>query len=824
MHGLTGYSYKYHYDTPGTSFPGAKNLRGKLSYVEWPTGTHAVGYDALGRLTKEVETLWNGTSPFTMQKRETFTQSYNYNAGGQLLSQSAPGGLNLNFDYNARSLLSKVSGGFAGDNSSIFSGIKYDHRGATVKTDARNNTSTYAFYDNRSRLAAVITGKTDKMPSYSANLNYKKPLTDAIQQLVYTRTPTGLLSGVTDIQDTNPDRPSSTASFTATYQYDRLYQLTEARTSDGTINYAYDTIQNLVSRTTSTIMDDLVDGEFKYGQRGNGPNQITGTKYQNFDYNKVGQMKRYNGFDLYFDVEGRLVEADKPGGTNIKYYYDDTGAKKLAVIKKPDKPRKIYRYVFGNYQIRDGEETWLTAGATRPRRTGCNPAASRTGVRSALPYYSNGFISGGQGQAEVKRSKGLEVDLYLLDELANYVSNPADKTKPLPAEYMDLDGDGDNNFDDADLQIALDAYWSEQPVKPVGTGDNFYIWRYYHKDHLGGNTVVTDSTGDVVSTQRFHPYGQTASRTGIKPVYGFAGGEIEEEEELGLIQFGARWYAPEIGRWVSADPLYAENPTKNVESPLESGLFAYSHNSPVNFKDPFGMDDESATCDINDDFNAMMNESTGQSVDKSLENAIEPSPPAKKSTNKKKKSTKSKKDTTNGSTVAISAGVNGTFVTASSGFYLNMFVDWRSGDIGFSASQPIAVNPAIEMSAQGSITAGDATVDELVNGSDATASFGADAPGTDIGGGYVRSLIYDKDGTRTGTMNGFNASAGIGDGLVVDVSAGTSVTLAGGHFNAYEVSQEAIPIAARMIENPAEGFYEAWAPIAHKFDVFGILD
>lgn len=112
------------------------------------------------------------------------------------------------------------------------------------------------------------------------------------------------------------------------------------------------------------------------------------------------------------------------------------------------------------------------------------------------------------------------------------------------------------------------------------------VYRYYHKDHLGGSTVVTDSMGDVVSTMRYHPYGQTAFRSGEKPIYGFAGGEIEEEEELGLIRFGARWYAPDVGRWVSGDMLFVENGTKNIKSSLESGLYLYSLGNPVNFLAP----------------------------------------------------------------------------------------------------------------------------------------------------------------------------------------------------------------------------------------------
>ena len=130
------------------------------------------------------------------------------------------------------------------------------------------------------------------------------------------------------------------------------------------------------------------------------------------------------------------------------------------------------------------------------------------------------------------------------------------------------------------------------PGNPENSGELakvMIVWRYYHKDHLGGNTVVTDSLGDVVSTMRFHPYGATAQRTGAKPVYGFAGGEIEEEEVLGLVRFGARWDSAELGRFVTPDPLIGADPGLMVGRVLESGLYGYARNNPVMGKDPSGL-------------------------------------------------------------------------------------------------------------------------------------------------------------------------------------------------------------------------------------------
>ena len=58
------------------------------------------------------------------------------------------------------------------------------------------------------------------------------------------------------------------------------------------------------------------------------------------------------------------------------------------------------------------------------------------------------------------------------------------------------------------------------------------------------------------------------------------------DEESGLIYFGWRYYDPEMGRWISQDPLgYAEG----------ANLYAYCHNNPLNVFDRFGLEAESAS-------------------------------------------------------------------------------------------------------------------------------------------------------------------------------------------------------------------------------------
>jgi RHS repeat-associated protein len=106
--------------------------------------------------------------------------------------------------------------------------------------------------------------------------------------------------------------------------------------------------------------------------------------------------------------------------------------------------------------------------------------------------------------------------------------------------------------------------------------------RYYHQDHLGSSTAITDSTGALVLRNNYAPYGEDAASEGKTAVrYKFTD---KEKDSTGLYYFGARFYDPEVGRFISVDPAC-------------QGLnwYSYCGNNPVNRIDPdgkwFGADD-----------------------------------------------------------------------------------------------------------------------------------------------------------------------------------------------------------------------------------------
>jgi RHS repeat-associated protein len=110
---------------------------------------------------------------------------------------------------------------------------------------------------------------------------------------------------------------------------------------------------------------------------------------------------------------------------------------------------------------------------------------------------------------------------------------------------------------------------------------------YLHGNELGHVVVLTDAAGTLAGSRFFHPFGEAGPTSGraVPPSFG---GKILDEVS-GLYHFGARYYAPEIGRFVSPDPLYLGAPSLALSDPQLLNLYAYAANNPMIYSDPSGL-------------------------------------------------------------------------------------------------------------------------------------------------------------------------------------------------------------------------------------------
>ncbi len=116
-------------------------------------------------------------------------------------------------------------------------------------------------------------------------------------------------------------------------------------------------------------------------------------------------------------------------------------------------------------------------------------------------------------------------------------------------------------------------------IARVETGNTFY----FHKDHLGSSTVMTDSNGiSWEERTEYMPFGAMRIHEGADlSAYKFTDQELDAE--TGLYNYGARLYDPVIGRFICADIIIPD-----LYNPQSLNRYSYCLNNPLIYVDPNG--------------------------------------------------------------------------------------------------------------------------------------------------------------------------------------------------------------------------------------------
>lgn len=104
--------------------------------------------------------------------------------------------------------------------------------------------------------------------------------------------------------------------------------------------------------------------------------------------------------------------------------------------------------------------------------------------------------------------------------------------------------------------------------------------RYYVTDALGSVVVVTDESGNVMERREYEPYGAQLTPA-VQDGPGYTG--HVQDAATGLVYMQQRYYDPQIGRFLSVDPVTAyDNPIDQFHR------YRYANNNPYKFTDPDG--------------------------------------------------------------------------------------------------------------------------------------------------------------------------------------------------------------------------------------------
>ena len=113
-------------------------------------------------------------------------------------------------------------------------------------------------------------------------------------------------------------------------------------------------------------------------------------------------------------------------------------------------------------------------------------------------------------------------------------------------------------------------------------------FKTYHFDFRGSTVAITDSCGNITDTFRYDTYGRLESRTGNSfVIFGYNGRDGVVTDRNGLLYMRARYYSPDMRRFINADIIPGE-----ISNAVTLNRYAYANGNPVSNTDPFGLSAE----------------------------------------------------------------------------------------------------------------------------------------------------------------------------------------------------------------------------------------
>ena len=406
-----------------------------------------------------------------------------------------------------------------------------------------------------SSLHRVITKTDNRPPSISTNsLHYNY---DAVGNIL---SKTDYQNAVTSYRYDNANRlvgmqnPDYVA---VSYHYDPAGRLLTRILSNGTTTaYTYDNGNRLMSLTTEHAGGSVV-GEESYTR------------------DRVGNLTTVTtpiGATTYtYDALYRLTEGDYPNTEDdYRYSYDKVGNRLTRTIGVDT---LAYAYNEGNRltAIRIGSESGELANNFDYDDAG-NLIAKRDGFGSLLESYSwgpKGHMTG------VSNRKGTFA--YAYDPFDYRIS----KAGPGVSVGYLLEGEhveamtGSHQPAQFFRGVVVDEIVNGYQYDPNGDWTNYT----YAHDSLQSVVGLTGHEGRTIQTTAYAPFGGERETAGAScSVLRYTG--REQDAETGLYYYRARYFDPELGRFITEDPIR-----------LQGGInyYVYVNNNPINFNDPEGL-------------------------------------------------------------------------------------------------------------------------------------------------------------------------------------------------------------------------------------------
>ena len=268
----------------------------------------------------------------------------------------------------------------------------------------------------------------------------------------------------------------------------------------------------------------------------------------------------------------------------------------------------------------DGERTVKTSGENEAIYVNSEFSGGNTGTAHFSLYVSSYLVAGQGGKYTKHIYVGSQRIVSKLGDLASYGADPrripyaGNEADGLTINYKDkyakqLQSIKDNykafdqpyNDKDNDDYVngqgfccndgTLEAAQASAMARTRAVNGNFKpnddyekIQLYYHPDHLGSSSYITNLDGEVSQHIEYVPFGEVfieERNNTWNRLYLFNAKEFDEE--TGMYYYGARYYEPKLSLWMSANPLEEDYPNLSA--------YGYCHNNPIILYDPDGKGD-----------------------------------------------------------------------------------------------------------------------------------------------------------------------------------------------------------------------------------------
>ena len=558
----------------------------------------------------------------------TYVTQWKYDSHNRLLEMIYPDEEKVTYGYNLGGQVEKVSG-YKTTHYDYVSKIGYDKFEQRTYLKYCNGAETFYSYDPQRRrlqnLAVNAGGKTIMDNAYSY---------DAV-------------SNVLGIKNNAPLPQSGKAGgqMSHSYSYDPLYRLasatgtyrgTDNKSASYTLSMGYDNMHRITSKKqhlsqTGVQFDGTLnagyDLTYTYGSAEGKKFQLDNVRDINYRTEEAptDSTTINNGHKYEYDANGNLVyintsRVKKDGkedekATEQKYKWDEEN-RLLAVDENG--------FVSNYWYDADGERTVKTSGENEAIYVNSEFSGGNTGTARFSLYVSPYLVAGQGGKYTKHIYIGSQRIVSKLGDLASYGADPrripyaGNEADGLTINYKDkynqqlqsikdnykafdhpyngkdnddyVNGQGFCCDDNTPEAVQARAMAGTRTARAKAIDGNFKpnddyekMQFYYHPDHLGSSSYITNLDGEVSQHIEYVPFGEVfieeRNNTWNTP-YLFNAKELDEE--TGLYYYGARYMDPKISMWLGVDPLMEKYPSVTG--------YCYTMDNPIRFIDPDGRD------------------------------------------------------------------------------------------------------------------------------------------------------------------------------------------------------------------------------------------